>query len=370
MTTTYAVDLKNTPGTHKHSLWRWIGGAFVVLLIAIIVALRLYLGVWALNYVNNVLHHIKGYQGSVENIHIDLYRGAYRIDKLILNKKEGTIPTPFVAIDVTDISIEWSALLHGRIVSNIKLIHPTLNFAVKNDVAQTGEDVDWTQPIKALSPVDINHVDLQDGTVAYKDFSSTPKVDIFIHHMNGYASNLRNVENPSDPLPSTLNINGSSIGSGHLSIQGKLNILKEVPDMDLVTKLENVHLPALNTYSDAYAAVNFKDGDVDLYSQLKIKNKQVSGYVKLLARNISVDIAKTANPLQALWSTIVAGVITVFTNPSKDQFATRADLEGTLDNIDTNTWSILGSILRNAFISALKRGFDKDVMGDAYKGNQ
>src|SRR5688572_11298709 len=101
----------------NRSRFIWIA-VFITLLLAIAGA-RIYLDVWMLQYVNRVLNNIKGYQGSVEDISVDLYRGAYRIDNLKLYKKNGNIPTPFIDIKQADLSIQWGALFHGRIVSDV-----------------------------------------------------------------------------------------------------------------------------------------------------------------------------------------------------------------------------------------------------------
>ena len=331
----------------------------VVLLIGAVGA-RMYLGTWLLHYVNTVLqHHIAGYRGSVEGIDINLYRGAYRIHNLVLNKENGHIPTPFVSIEAADLSLQWSALFHGRIVSRIILERPTVNFAVKESERQTGTDVDWTKPIRDLMPIDINLVTIRDGQVTYQDFSSSPKVDIYIRKLNGEVRNLRNVENPSDPLPSHLKINGSSIGNGSLRLEGRLNILKNVPDMDLRLQLENAALPAINNYSKAYGSFDFKNGVLDFYSRTGVQDSRVSGYVKLLAHNVAINKTKSSNPLQIAWSTLVEIVITIFTNQSKDQFAVEAPLGGNLNDINSNAWAALGSIFRNAFVSALQKGLNE-----------
>ena len=341
-----------------HTL-RWIGIGFLAFVLIILIALRLYLSTWLLNYVNNVLGHIDGYQGSVESINIDLYRGAYRINKLALNKVNGHIPTPFIAIDKTDFSLQWSSLLHGRVVSSVDLTHPVINFAVNNSQKQTGENVDWTKPIKDLMPIDINYVKFEDGAITYQDFSSTPQVNIYIHQMNGKVTNLRNVKDPNNELPSSLTVNGTSIGNGTLKINGRLNILKDIPDMNLLLALEKVNLPALNSYSEAYGAFDFASGDFSLYSQMIVKDSQVHGYIKPIVTHLSVDVLKKANPLEIVWSSAVAAVLKVFTNPSQDQFATKIDLDGTVGNINTDTWSTLGGIFRNAFINAMSKGFDQ-----------
>jgi len=336
----------------------------LALLIAALIGARLYLNVWLPDYVNRVLNNIEGYEGSVADIDIDLYRGAYRIHQLKLYKKTGKIPTPFIDIETADLSIQWGALLHGRVVSNAELTQPVLNFAVNESgtAKQTGAGVDWSKPIKDLMPIDINLVTFNDGKLTYQDFSTTPKVNVYIHHMSGEIRNLRNVVDAGQPLPSTLTIKGDSIGGGALQMAGKMNILKPVPDMDMDIKLEKVHLPALSDYTNAYGAIDIKEGNLNVYSELVIKNNHVSGYIKPIATHMSlIDLRKAANPVKLAWETVVAAVVELFTNQRKDQFATKIPLEGDLGNVDTDTWSAIGGIIHNAFVSAFKNGLDKDV---------
>lgn len=343
--------------------WYVIGGIAAVVLVPLIVV-RLYMNAWLLDYINGVLGDIPGYHGSVDAIDIDLYRGAYRAHNLKVVKNTGHIPVPFVDIETVDLSIQWGALLHGRIVSDAELYRPVINFAVNRagTAEQTGANVDWTKPIKDLMPIDINVVTFNEGKLTYQDFSTNPKVNLYINHMAGEVRNLRNVVDASQPLPSTLIIKGDSIGKGDLNIKGRLNILKPVPDMDLDLKLENVNLPALSDYTNAYAAIDIRKGNLNVYSELVLKNNRISGYIKPIATNIAlIDLEKDANPIKAVWQAVVAVVVQVFTNLPKDQFATKIPLEGNLDNIDTDTWSAIAGIVRNAFISAFKKGWDSDV---------
>ena len=131
--------------------------------------------------------------------------------------------------------------------------------------------------------------------------------------------------------------------------------------MDLLTKMENVHLPALNDYSAAYGGFDFKDGDFSLYSEFTVKDSEVSGYVKPVASHISiVDLRKEPNLVKLVWESIVSTVITVFTNHAHDQFATKIPLEGNLNHIHTAIWPTITNIFYNAFVTALHKGFDYD----------
>jgi hypothetical protein len=78
------------------------------------------------------------------------------------------------------------------------------------------------------------------------------------------------------------------IGGGNLTASGDTNILKPVPDFDFDGKLEDISLPAMNAYSQEYAAIDFTKGTLHIYTELAVKDGKVAGYVKPLARNIEI----------------------------------------------------------------------------------
>lgn len=360
---TLVIDHAPAHSPHRKRKW-YIIGAMVLFIIALFVGARLYLNVWLPRYVNQVLDNLDGYQGSIDGIDIDLYRGAYRVHNLRIIKRTGNIPVPFVAIDVIDLSVQWGALLHGRIVSDVEMVRPAINFALNRTgtEGQNGSSANWNQAIKDLMPIDINLVTFREGKLTYQDFSATPKVNIYIHNMTGEAHNLRNVVDETQTLPSTLILSGDSIGGGKLDMKGKLNILTPVPNMDIEAKLEGVHLPALTDYSNAYAAVDIREGKLSAYSEVIIKDGRVSGYVKPIATDVAlIDLKRDANPIKLVWQVLVAAVVEIFTNQPKDQFATKIPLEGNLNDIQGDTWKAVGGIIRNAFVRALQRGIDSEV---------
>jgi hypothetical protein len=112
---------------------------------------------WVKDYVNKEINELKGYSGSIADIDINLWRGAYQIHDLRIFKTDADIPVPFVAIKTSDLSVQWSALFDGAIVAEIDLYDADLNFAVgkAGGEIQTGEGAAWTKFVDALSPLDI-----------------------------------------------------------------------------------------------------------------------------------------------------------------------------------------------------------------------
>lgn len=364
------TDTISHPSHLRRRRWRYVGGGIMVLLIIGLIAARLYLPMWLTDYVNKTLNTIPGYRGGVERIDVQLIRGAYTIHGLTLKKVNAGVPVPFIAIDMADLSLQWGALFDGRIVSDVHLYGPVLNFAKgKGGGEQTGRETNWNDPIKKLMPIDINVVEIQRGTVTYKDFSSSPKVDIYINNLSGTLNELRNTNDANVALPSSMNFTGDSIGNGKLAVKGKLNVLTPEVDMDLDGRLEHAELKAFNSFSNAYVGVDFKAGSMDLYTEMAIKNGQVDGYVKPIVRNLSVDkIPEGTNPFQVAWATAASFLLEVFSNQANDQFATKVPLTGSLDRIETQFWPTLGGIFRNAFVEAFRRGTDGDIEFNAQKG--
>ncbi len=332
----------------------WIRDTFFAILFSLLVILvvgRIYLPTWVKNYTNETLNNIEGYRGSVEDIDIALYRGAYVIHGLKIFKLDKGIPVPFLDFARTDLSIQWSALFQGRIVGDVTLDRPVINFARSSNgtTAQTGTETDWTVPIKELMPLDINFVEINNGKIAYKDYSSKPNVDIYIEDMHARATNLRNADADNAALPSDLTVRGVSIGGGKLQLDGKLNILKKTPDFDLDGKLESISLPAMNNYARPFAGIDFEKGTLNIYTELAAKNGAISGYVKPLATDIHMIDPEPDNAVKFIWEALVSGVMEIFSNQKKDQFATQIAIEGRLDSPETNFWVTLGGIFRNAF---------------------
>jgi hypothetical protein len=344
--------------------WYWIGGILLVL-----IAARLTMPYFVTRYVNKVLSELEGYRGSVYNVDIHLYRGAYSIDSLKIFKIDGNKEVPFVDIPVTDLSIEWSALFDGRIVGEVTFAEPKLNFiggdpkGEEGSGNQSGGDVDWTQPIKDLMPLKINKMEIQNGTISFHNFTTRPRVTVSLTDLDAVALNLNNASKQEERLPSTISATATSIGGGRLILNMGINVLKEIPDMDLDMKFEQVNMPALNDFFKAYANVDVESGSFNLYSEITIDSGMVAGYVKPIAVNVKVvDLEKDKEkPLNLLWQSVVGLVAEVFENQKEDQFATRVPIEGNLNNVNTRVWPTIWNIFSNAFVKAFDKNTDNSV---------
>ncbi len=345
-----------TGPARKHSLRRACA-AIVILVICALTGARLYLPYWVKDYVNAQIAALDGYGGSVGDIDISLWRGAYEIHDLDIHKTKGGLKQPFVAVRTIDLSVQWAALLRGTIVAEVELNDIALTFAK----SQSGKGASWVAFVDNLTPFDINRLAVNGGKVAYVD-QSDPDVNLYLNNIQAEVTNLRNIEQKEELLPSALQVRGTSIGNGALTVNGRGNILKEPPDFDLDMKLENAALPAINKYSRKAAAIDFKSGNLSVYMELAALNGKATGYVKPIATKVDmINEAAENNPLNLLWQGLVAAFVTVFKNHPRDQFALRIPLEGSLENPDRDMWSGFWSIFKNAFGKAFPRNTEGNI---------
>ena len=78
----------------------------------LLIAIRLVLPYVVLHYANRTLATMKGYYGHVEDIDLSIYRGAYIVKNIYLNKIDpiSKKQTQFFKSRDIDLSIEWKAL--------------------------------------------------------------------------------------------------------------------------------------------------------------------------------------------------------------------------------------------------------------------
>jgi hypothetical protein len=346
--------------TRRRKIIWIIIGSFILLLIAARIALPYVL----LRVVNRELTKIPEYRGHVEDIDVALWRGAYKIKQLKLDKTTGKVPVPFFSAELIDLSLEWSAIFHGRIVGKIIVDHPILNF-VKGPTeatSQTKISKSWTDVVHDLMPLKINRFEINDGEIHYRDFNSSPKVNIFTKNVQVVAENLTNAKKQKELLPSTVTATAAVYG-GNAKLNMKIDALNAAPTFEAKAELVGLDITNLNNFLEAYAKLDVKQGTISIYTEAAAKNNKIVGYTKPIIKDLKVinwekDKEK---PLKLAWEAVVGAVAWVFKNHSKDQLATKAEFEGSLKDPNVDIFYIIGEVLQNAFIQALYPSLENSV---------
>lgn len=337
-----------------------------ILLLVLLIAIRIAMPYLLEDYVNKTLNNIPGYKGHVEDIDIVLWRGAYVVDGLILQKTEAETDTPVLDFEKTDISIEWKSLFKGKIVSEIEMHNPKFNY-IFEDQKKEGPDGkaktdDWTKALTDLVPIDINHLSVHNGTANFVQLSSSPDINMFLQHIELEATNLSNVVNRDKTLPSNLHATAVSIGEGSVNLDGNLNLLKKIPDMDMEFALKKANVTAVNDLTLKYAGVDFESGTFELYSEVAIADGYLKGYIKPMFINAKL-IGKNdeGGIFKKLWEGFVGTFKFLLKNHGTDTLATKVPLEGDLNNIDSELIPTVFNIFKNGWIKAFDGSVDENI---------
>lgn len=337
----------------------------ILFVLLLLVALRIALPYIVLHYANKSLAGLKSMYGHIDDIDIALYRGAYKINDMYINKKDSVSgkQTQFFKSDIIDLSVEWSSLFKGRFVGELVLERPALIFT--KDKAEPKDIQKDSSDLKSLfdgfMPLKLNRFEIKNGVIKYMDHTSKPKVDIQMDNTYVLAQNLSSVVD-SALLPSTVKASADVYG-GTLQFNMKLNALKDKPTFDLNADLKNTQLPQLNEFFNAYANFDVNKGTLGLFTEIAAKEGKFTGYVKPVIKDLDVlgkeDRKNTF--WQKAWEGIAGGAGVILRNQKKEQVATKLPMSGTFDKTNSDLWYAIIDLLRNAFIQALQPSIDAEI---------
>jgi hypothetical protein len=350
------------------SFLRKVNLTYIVVLIVLsaVLIVRLALPGMVKNYVNKKINELPGYTGHVEDIDISLVRGAYVIKGLELRKKADPAKYPFLQIRRSDLSIEWKSLFKGRLVGEVILDQPMINILTTEDLDKEPSKDSWTKTVKALMPMTINKLQVNNGAFAYRDLNKQPATNLHIDQMQLTALNLANVQKNADPLPSQVNVTGLSIGKGHLKLDMKVNVLQDIPDFDAGLALTGANLLSLNGFFEANAKMDIERGGIDIFSKLKLKDGEMNGYIKPFIRDLKVldvkkDIKKKGGLLRVVKKAVVGLFAKAVTNPKTKKIATMIPIKGNIKDPKTSGWATFVGVLKNAFVHAFHESLTNEI---------
>ncbi len=312
------------------------------------------------DYINQRLARLPDYVGRVEWVRIHPWTASVDIDNIHLEKKTGRVPVPFFKAPRCHIALQWSEIIHGASRSSVIVFSPQINLVSGPNAAQSQLSISsvWIDTLKQLIPWRINQVSVHDGDVHFRDFQADPQVDLEANHLEIYADNISNSKGLKTPLPAIVKVTAQPLLTGTLEMNLEINF-----DEKFATFTQNFwmdHVPArgANSALQKYAKTQVKSGEIALYSELTSDKGVYHGYVKPFFYNLEFEPnpADKGNP-GAIWSGLLNAVKGLFEN-DKQVIATQTQVSGRVDQPNVDVLNAIGGILWNAYIEALRPGFD------------
>lgn len=355
----------------KFRQWFWTRRAlsWALGVILLLFGVRLALPYVLQTYVNHQLNQSRDYGGRIGGVRVHLWRGAYQVRDIDIFKTGGHVPVPFFSAAVLDLSVEWSELFHGALVSKIDMQAPRLNFlsGPTQEQSQNGRQNDWGQLLESLAPFKINRLTVTNGQIHFQNPYSDPPVDIYLNDLSVLATNFTNSRHLPGELPAGITAHAKALGYGGLDLALHVDPVAALPAFELTGQLTNVNLLTLNSFLRAYGKFDVARGDFALFTSFAAKDGNYDGYCKVFFKDLKVfswDKDKHKDALEIFWQAIVGTLATAFKNQPHDLLATKIPITGSFGKTDVHVWSTVATLLRNAFIKSLLPKLDAPVKID------
>jgi hypothetical protein len=152
------------------------------------------------------------------------------------------------------------------------------------------------------------------------------------------------------------------MGSGPAVAAATFRPENKMADLKLDIAIEDTDLTRMNDMLRAYGKFDVTRGQFSFYSQLRIKNGRIDGYVKPLISGMKVydpEQDRQKSFFHKLYEIIVGGVGKLLESHKTKDVATTANISGEVGSASASVWEVIGKAFENAFIKAILPGFER-----------
>lgn len=209
--------------------------------------------------------------------------------------------------------------------------------------------------------VRLDEFHIKNSNIGIVNRAKNPPFRVFV---TGANLDVTNLSNHFEQGPARAILTGRFMGSGSASARASYRPEKVGPDLDLNIKVEATQMTAMNDIFRAYGKFDVVGGVMSVYTQIRIKNGYINGYVKPLFKDVNVydkEQDKKKTFFKKLYEGVVEGIADIFENRKEDRVATVVSISGPVSDPNSSVWQIIGKLWENAFIKAILPGFEREI---------
>lgn len=253
--------------------------------------------------------------------------------------------------------------------ARIDYFHTAQTAAVEEQRRHAASDAAKRIATEPGTLVRIQKIDVLDSEFGYRNDATSPPYRLFMTHSR---LELRNLASSQGTQPAMAALTGHFMGDAVLRARASFRP-GERPDFDVKVALDDGRLERLNDLLRAYAKLDVVSGRFSIYSEVRVKDGQMSGYVKPLFHDVDVYNArqdKGKNLFKKAYEAIAGGIAKLLQNRKREETATVTTISGPVENARADTAEIIGGLIRNAFFDAILPGFEGSVKPGKDKGKE
>jgi hypothetical protein len=135
---------------------------------------------------------------------------------------------PVAEIPLLTASVNWRALLSGKVVADFEISNPKLFIDLQRMRSEVHDKVSfeergWQAALQSIYPLKINEFELVNGDLTYVDQGRYRPLQL--RRVNFRARNIRNVKSDPGQYPSEIHLDGDVFEKGKVSVDGHADFL-------------------------------------------------------------------------------------------------------------------------------------------------
>jgi len=177
---------------------------------------------------------------------------------------------------------------------------------------------------------------------------------------------MSNFSNQFSQGTAQVRLKAKFMGSGITTASADFRPKKGGSDLDLYIKMEETQLTAMNDVLRAYGDFDVSAGVFSLVTEIHVKDKTVSGYIKPFFRDMNVYNRRKDNERgisHQMYEILIGGAAKILENRSHQEVATKINITGPVEKPETSTLQIVVELIKNAFFKAILPSFEKAKIG-------
>ena len=264
-------------------------------------------------------------------------------------------------------SVEYTPEAQKAHVTEVVFDHLHVNY-VTSQATKSIERQHAKQAIKLAKRVrnapklwlEVDSLKLRNSQLGFENLGATPHYQVFISSLS---LDLQHLSNQVGLETSLFHAQGAFMGSGQATLKGKLRSTAKPVDFDLSLQVEEAKLPALNDLLKAHLGMDVAEGLVSVYTEIKVKDGRVEGYIKPLVKNLKIyDRQKDqGKPFgKRVKMHVLQFFATLLKNRETKEVATVIRISGPTGGPKTNEWEVIRKLIGNGLSHAILPGFQPD----------
>jgi len=236
---------------------------------------------------------------------------------------------------------------------NGKELHPTSNAPPRSD-----ETIDLGPVLRKLTPLEVDHIDVLDGQVAFIDTSRRERPEIWLHDLELSVENLTTRVHLTEGLPVLLTASATVANGGTMSMFVTVDPFEEGLTFSGRVALLGLRTADLYRFIEPATNLQAPEGSVDMFIEFDCRNGELTGGVKPVLKNVKIR-PDEKGPFTVLKAWVADAAVKLVSDrvPGRNAVTTVVPIRGTLNGPDVQIWPAIFGVMRNAFVQGLTSGF-------------